>query len=110
MRTVNGSRLSDTISCYGGRERHHSQSLLSMRRSELRTAERFQRPLVAHVDLLRRLPRAGIVSFPLGRGTVGAGGHLARMRRGVRAEVAVAVHGQCAREPGEESQWPVTSW
>ena len=50
-------------------------------------------------SLVWRLRIAGDASGALGRKTGFAGRRDACLRRGVRAETAVAVHGKCNREP-----------
>src|SRR5271157_2881363 len=82
----------------------HSESVLPLRRPELWGAKRRERPLVDNVEFVRRLRIAGDASGAVGRKTGGAGRRDACLRRGVRAETAVAVHGQRNREPYTEKQ------
>src|SRR4029453_5347141 len=79
------------------------KSALSLRGSELRDAEAQHGSLVAHVDVVCRSEYSSFVPVSVGRGDCAEGRHVACLRRAVRAEVAVAVHGECAgkyRETG----------
>src|SRR5215469_9700460 len=88
--------------CWFGQERSSEQSrrheptgkaLLPVCGSQLRDAEGIERSLVADVDLVRRPKYSAAVSVPVGRGNCAAGRHAARLRRAVRAEATVSIHG-----------------
>jgi len=76
-----------------------SESVLPLRRPELRGIERRQRPLVGHVELVWRLRSAGDASGAMGRKTGSAGRRDACLWRGLCSQIAVAVHGQPSGEP-----------
>ena len=81
------------------KRKFHSKSVLPLRRPELRGAEGRERPLVGDVEFVWRLRGASDASGAVERETGGAGRRDACLWRGVRAQIAVAVHGQSAGEP-----------
>ena len=60
--------------------------------------------MVADVDVVRRLSGPSVVSLPMGRRNCPEGRHTARLRRAVRPEIAVAIHGKRA---GEHAPTPI---
>lgn len=75
-----------------------------MRRAELWHVKGCVGPMVADVDVVRRLSGPSVVSLPMGRRNCPEGRHTARLRRAVRPEIAVAIHGQRA---GEHAPTPI---
>ena len=82
-----------------------AECFLSLCRSELRFAEAIDRPLVADVDIFRRIQSAAVVSMPVGRGHRCPRRHTARVRGALCAEAAVAVHGECSGKRTQAVGW-----
>lgn len=83
----------EKLSEQSGKHEPTGKPLLPVCGTELRDTEGIERSLVADVDLVRRPKYSAVVSVPVGRGNCATGRHAARLRRAVRAEATVSIHG-----------------